>query len=64
MGRYQDAIPEEQAVLDNGYLGCNVYEHLAVACLGRPTVGSRGSYGTSSQNSPEAEVEARSDRRA
>jgi hypothetical protein len=31
MGRYQDAIPEEQAALDNGYSGWNVYEHLAVA---------------------------------
>jgi tetratricopeptide (TPR) repeat protein len=31
MGRYQDAIREEQSALDSGYLGFNVYEQLAVA---------------------------------
>jgi hypothetical protein len=31
MRRYQDAIPGEQAALDNGYSGLNVYEHLAAA---------------------------------
>jgi tetratricopeptide (TPR) repeat protein len=37
MGRYQDAIREEQAALDNGYSSWTVYSHLAVAyaCLGR-----------------------------
>ena len=31
MGRYQDAIPEEQAALDGGYSAWTVYAALAVA---------------------------------
>jgi adenylate cyclase len=31
MGRYQDAIREEQAALDSGYSSFSVYYHLAVA---------------------------------
>jgi hypothetical protein len=31
MGRHADAIREQQAALDTGYLGFNVYEQLAVA---------------------------------
>ncbi len=31
MGRYEDAIREEQAAFDSGYLSWPVYAHLAVA---------------------------------
>jgi adenylate cyclase len=45
MGRYQDAIREEQAALDGGYTTWSVYLHLAVAYafLGRQSEAEAGS---------------------